>query len=79
MERAGLCTSADNDLAVLLTLQEARTEVALPVLVELVKKKGFGGDSEIKAAVWRLVERQQIELTTGRKLRFVRNGSTGSK
>ena len=75
MERVGWSTSTDRDMAVLLTLQEARTEVALPALIELVKRKGIEGDSEIKAAVWRLVEQQQIEFTTGRKLRFIRDNN----
>ncbi len=67
----------DPETVILLTLEEAHAEIPLPLLLELLGRKGLKNDAVIKATLWRLIDQKKIEMTAERKLRPAehRNGT----
>lgn len=59
---------SDIETEILAALEDAGTEVSLPSLLQRLKHKGVVADSEIKAAIWELLNRQLIDMTSERNL-----------
>ena len=61
-------TVSDPEKAVLSVLQQLRVEVSLQTLLSRLKENGIEDEAAIKAAVWRLIGSNQIEMTPRRTL-----------
>jgi len=65
---AGCCT--DIEEGILNALRETADDVPAISIVERVRDRGVGCETDIKAGIWRLLSRNMIELTSGRSLRL---------
>jgi hypothetical protein len=67
--RAISTARVDSEKAILVTLEEANGHVSLGVLLDRLRRKGIQNEPDIKAAIWRLIDQQKIEMTPKRELR----------
>jgi hypothetical protein len=54
--------------AVLKILQAAATDISLSELFNALAEKGFN-EVDVKTAVWQLIDKQTVEMTSQRRLR----------
>ena len=62
-------SNAESDKAILSILEEIDGEATLGALIDRLKNEGIQNESDIKAAIWRLIDQKKIEMTSRRELR----------
>lgn len=60
--------SDEAESAILVVLKDAGDELSLPSLVNLLQQKGIQNIADIKAAVWNLIAKHRITMTSMRGL-----------